>query len=116
MRRVSAYLATVLLTSATAVGSGGGERGAGKLPQESLVPEPTEAAVRIPWVPSFIHDGELGEWADRAVKDAGHRVGQPPYDAFFGSRYAIVIDPDGNEVGLKSPIDDAAKYVPEVRT
>lgn len=50
----------------------------------------------------------------RAVEDAGHRVGQPPYDAFFGSRYAIVIDPDGNEVGLKSPIDDAAKYVPEV--
>lgn len=48
-----------------------------------------------------------------AVKAAGHPVGQEPYDAFFGSRYAIVIDPDGNQVGLKSPIEDDRKYVPE---
>lgn len=48
------------------------------------------------------------------VKSAGHPVGQEPYDAFFGSRYAIVIDPDGNQVGLKSPIDDSSKYVPNV--
>lgn len=47
------------------------------------------------------------------VKAAGHPVGQEPYDAFFGSRYAIVIDPDGNQVGLKSPIDDDRKYVPD---
>lgn len=26
----------------------------------------------------------------RAVEAAGHPVGQPPYDAFWGSRYAIV--------------------------
>ncbi len=47
------------------------------------------------------------------VRAAGHPVGQEPYDAFFGSRYAIVIDPDGNHVGLKSPIDPDRKYVPE---
>ncbi len=46
------------------------------------------------------------------VKAAGHPVGQEPYDAFFGSRYAIVIDPDGNQVGLKSPIHDDRKYEP----
>lgn len=48
------------------------------------------------------------------VKDAGHPVGQEPYDAFWGSRYAIVIDPDGNQVGLKSSIDDALTYQPTV--
>ena len=31
----------------------------------------------------------------------GHQSPQPPFDAFFGSRYAIVRDPDGNLVGLK---------------
>jgi uncharacterized glyoxalase superfamily protein PhnB len=50
------------------------------------------------------------------VRDAGHPVGQEPYDAFWGSRYAIVIDPDGNQVGLKSPIDDARAYEPTVAT
>jgi predicted lactoylglutathione lyase len=30
---------------------------------------------------------------------------QPPYDAFFGARYAMVEDPDGNPVGLMSPRD-----------
>ena len=36
----------------------------------------------------------------------GYRGVQVPYDAFWGSRYAIVADPDGNEVGLMSPPDD----------
>jgi uncharacterized glyoxalase superfamily protein PhnB len=47
-----------------------------------------------------------------AVKAAGHPVGQEPCDAFFGSRYAVVIDPDGNQVGLKSPIEDDRRYEP----
>jgi catechol 2,3-dioxygenase-like lactoylglutathione lyase family enzyme len=38
---------------------------------------------------------------------AGHEGRQPPFDAFFGSRYAIVADPDGNDVGLMSPRDPA---------
>lgn len=36
---------------------------------------------------------------------AGYAGQQPPYDAFWGSRYAIVEDPDGNAVGLMSPRD-----------
>jgi hypothetical protein len=28
-----------------------------------------------------------------------------PEDAFWGSRYAIVEDPDGNAIGLMSPAD-----------
>lgn len=33
----------------------------------------------------------------------GHQSPQVPVDAFWGSRYAIVEDPDGYLVGLKSP-------------
>ena len=40
---------------------------------------------------------------------------QSPYDAFWGARYAIVRDPDGNDVGLMSPIDPKKKFVPEPR-
>ena len=36
---------------------------------------------------------------------AGHRGLQPPIDAFWGARYAIIEDPDGIAVGLMSPID-----------
>jgi uncharacterized glyoxalase superfamily protein PhnB len=37
---------------------------------------------------------------------------QPPYDAFWGARYAIVEDPDGNPVGLASPVDPALRAAP----
>jgi catechol 2,3-dioxygenase-like lactoylglutathione lyase family enzyme len=36
---------------------------------------------------------------------AGYEGRQPPYDAMWGSRYAIVEDPDGNDVGIMSPAD-----------
>lgn len=38
---------------------------------------------------------------------AGHRSQQEPWDAFWGARYAVVEDPDGNPIGLMSPADDA---------
>ena len=41
-----------------------------------------------------------------------HQALQPPYDAFWGARYAIVEDPDGNPVGLMSPSDDAHRGPP----
>ncbi len=34
---------------------------------------------------------------------------QPPYDAFWGARYAVVTDPDGNAVGIMSAIDPARR-------
>ena len=43
---------------------------------------------------------------------AGYTGRQPPYDAFWGARYAVVADPDGNDVGLMSPIDPARKSAP----
>ncbi len=36
---------------------------------------------------------------------AGYRSQQSPYDAFWGARYAIIEDPDGNAVGIMSPVD-----------
>jgi uncharacterized glyoxalase superfamily protein PhnB len=43
---------------------------------------------------------------------AGHRGLQPPYDAFWGARYAIVEDPDGLAVGLMSPTDAEKRSMP----
>lgn len=58
--------------------------------------------------------------ADRASVDqlygeiiaAGHKGLQPPFDAFWGARYAIVEDPNGLAVGLMSPADDAHRSLP----
>lgn len=36
---------------------------------------------------------------------AGYAGVQEPHDAFWGARYAVVADPDGNHVGLTSSID-----------
>jgi uncharacterized glyoxalase superfamily protein PhnB len=43
---------------------------------------------------------------------AGYAGRQPPFDAFWGSRYAIVADPDGHDVGLMSPIDESRRFGP----
>jgi catechol 2,3-dioxygenase-like lactoylglutathione lyase family enzyme len=40
---------------------------------------------------------------------AGYRGQQEPYDTFWGARYAIVEDPDGNPVGIMSPVDPARR-------
>ena len=37
----------------------------------------------------------------------GVPVQQEPFDAFWGARYAVVSDPDGNGVGIMSPADAA---------
>jgi catechol 2,3-dioxygenase-like lactoylglutathione lyase family enzyme len=43
---------------------------------------------------------------------AGYAGRQPPFDAFWGARFAIVADPDGNDVGLMSPIDESRRTWP----
>ena len=53
--------------------------------------------------------------ADRTFEElvtAGYGSQQPPYDAFWGARYAVVEDPDGNSVGLMSPVDPDRKSSP----
>jgi uncharacterized glyoxalase superfamily protein PhnB len=36
---------------------------------------------------------------------AGHSSARSPFDAFWGQRYATVLDPDGNTVDLFAPLD-----------
>lgn len=43
---------------------------------------------------------------------AGYHGSQPPYDAFFGARYAVVEDPDGNAVGIMSPVEESRRTAP----
>ena len=46
------------------------------------------------------------------VTAAGHRTHKAPEDAFWGARYAIVEDPDGNSVGVMSPIEGSKRRPP----
>ncbi len=43
---------------------------------------------------------------------AGATRQQPPYDAFWGARFAVVTDPDGNAVALTSPPDPGHMSTP----
>jgi predicted lactoylglutathione lyase len=43
---------------------------------------------------------------------AGYKSRLAPIDAFWGARYAIVDDPDGNNVGFMSPTEDAYRTAP----
>ena len=53
-----------------------------------------------------------GEGVLKEVTAAGYAGEQPPYDAFWGARYAVVADPEGNSVGLMSPVDPAMRSAP----
>jgi len=46
------------------------------------------------------------------LTSAGYAGRQPPFDAFWGARYGIVADPDGNDVGLMSPIEESRRTWP----
>jgi uncharacterized glyoxalase superfamily protein PhnB len=48
--------------------------------------------------------------------EADYEGRQPPFDAFWGARYAIVADPDGNDVGLMSPIEEQRKTWPPIES
>ncbi len=47
------------------------------------------------------------------LTNAGYRGQQPPYDAFWGARYAVIEDPDGNPVGVMSPVDSDRRSNPD---
>jgi catechol 2,3-dioxygenase-like lactoylglutathione lyase family enzyme len=48
----------------------------------------------------------------RDMTGAGYSALQEPHDAFWGSRYAIIEDPDGIAVGLMSPMSPEMKSSP----
>ncbi|VVM08205.1 VOC family protein [Methylacidimicrobium tartarophylax] len=43
---------------------------------------------------------------------AGYRAQKEPEDGFWGARYAILEDPDGNPIGIMSPVDPALRKPP----
>jgi len=49
----------------------------------------------------------------RDLIEAGYRGQQPPYDAFWGARYAVIEDPDGNAVGIMSPVNPDLRSQPD---
>ena len=57
------------------------------------------------------HADEVDAVYQRVVA-LGYTASQPPYYTFWGSRYAIVVDPDGNHVGLMSPPDPTQRGRP----
>ena len=58
---------------------------------------------------------ETRERVDEIYADltaAGYKAQQPPYDTFWGARYAVLEDPDGNPVGVMSPIEPGRRSDP----
>jgi uncharacterized glyoxalase superfamily protein PhnB len=49
----------------------------------------------------------------RDLLNAGHQGQQEPYDAFWGARYAVIEGPDGNAVGIMSPVDPSMRSRPD---
>jgi uncharacterized glyoxalase superfamily protein PhnB len=73
--------------------------------------EPSESASRC--VISFrMAEREAVDRLCGELAGLGYTVSQPPYDTFWGSRYAIVLDPDGHGVGFMSPADPARRSAP----
>jgi predicted lactoylglutathione lyase len=48
----------------------------------------------------------------RRAVEAGYGCSQQPFDAFWGSRFAIIRDADGNQFGLMSPRDEGKRKSP----
>ena len=57
-------------------------------------------------------DAEAVDATYASLTALGHEGVQPPYYTFWGSRYAIVADPDGNHVGLMGPAEAAHRTSP----
>ena len=59
-----------------------------------------------------VADADEVDTIHQRVVALGYRSSQLPYYTFWGSRYAIVVDPDGNHVGLMSPRDPTRRGRP----
>ena len=76
-------------------------------------PELDEAKLGSAVIPFFhVPSREEVDRVHARVRAAGHRSQKAPEDAFWGARYAIVEDPDGNSVGIMSPIDESMRRPP----
>ena len=113
MRQPSGFeLALDSYTLAEVYNAGWREPEAGELAGQALREEqPEDAGGRT--VMSFrLPDAAAVDAAYERSTAAGYRSAQPPYYTFWGSRYAIVVDPDGNHVGLMGPPEKAHRGEP----
>jgi catechol 2,3-dioxygenase-like lactoylglutathione lyase family enzyme len=46
------------------------------------------------------------------MTSAGYAGHLEPFDAFWGARYAIIDDPDGNHIGIMSPMEEQRRSAP----
>lgn len=68
--------------------------------------EPARGGHRIAL--AFLCDGpEAVDQSHAQLVAAGYRSHLEPFDAFWGQRYATVLDPDGNPVDLFAPLADS---------
>jgi hypothetical protein len=66
------------------------------------------------WVLSFkVESRERVDEINADLTAAAYRGQQSPYDAFRGARYAVIEDPDGNAVGIMSPIGPDRRSQPD---
>ena len=54
----------------------------------------------VGWPPGRADDAAAVDATYGELVDAGYDGHREPWDAFWGQRYAIVLDPDGNSVDL----------------
>ena len=59
------------------------------------------------WIAGFIPWARFKQSFARLV-DLGYRAQHEPWDAFWGQRYATVLDPDGNHVDLYAALPTKA--------
>lgn len=72
-----------------------------------------EARLGSAMIPFFhLASREEADHVYARVTAAGYRSQKAPEDAFWGARYAILEDPDGNAVGIMSPSDDSMRRPP----
>lgn len=75
--------------------------------------DPSSARVVLGFV---LPDPDAVDERYAALTAAGYIGRQRPFDAFWGARYAIVADADGNDVGLMSPVDQSRAFTPPRRS
>lgn len=68
--------------------------------------EPASGGHRVAFAFQADSPAEVDEVFARLIA-AGHRGRVEPWDAFWGQRYATVVDPDGNAVDLYAPLPEA---------
>jgi uncharacterized glyoxalase superfamily protein PhnB len=69
--------------------------------------QPPASAGRISFAFEVGQTGEVDATVEK-LRRTGYQVKLEPFDAFWGQRYATVLDPDGNSVDIFAPLETEA--------